>query len=130
MNINLKIQFQEKDGIPVDRNKAMHLIKRIKQFDVEDVKQFKVRNDEDGTMGADLSVEGTILLALTTAAIPQVFSFFKDWILRKKDRTLEIEVGQENGKYIKASFPEGTDPDTINRWIDLVKNNMDEKDNS
>ena len=119
-NDTLKIQMNiaHGDGTPDE----IHALTRRLQnelLDSSDVYDATIPVREEQAMTrskGEMSMLGQVMLEVLPTAIPAVIVFVQAWLLRQKDQTIEITIGDN-----KMIVPHDADPDKIEALASLLR---------
>jgi len=119
-NDTLKIQMNlaYDDGMP-DEIYALTRDLQNALLESSDVNDATIPVNEEQPMTrakGEMSMLGQVMLEVLPTAIPAVIVFVQAWLLRQKDQTIEITIGDN-----KMIVPHDADPDKIEALASLLR---------
>lgn len=84
--------------------------------DIDQISMVQNEKKSDGAKGDPVTIEG-LLLAITVASVPGVFTLLRSWMTRRYQDTLSIrlKLGDEEIELKKPGF---ASPEEVEEWID------------
>ena len=77
---------------------------------------------KSGKEKGDPVATGELVVTLASTIIPAILVFIQGWVLRQKDHSIRVKVGDA-----EVEIPRDADPDEINRIVEIVKNASNKK---